>query len=125
LITDWFRRRRSDRPRICVSTGAKNKNKNIEEQTMSNIPGFDDKVLIRFTDEDIRVIKRYAEIDAEMLDVLEKGQKIKGGKLVTCRRECLIDINCILFAVSEEIKDKAEFRAILKTFRKIEPYEFG
>jgi hypothetical protein len=90
---------------------------------MSNIPGFDDPVLIRLTHEDIRVIKKHDVADDEFLEALKKATPAEGGFLVGCRRECLIDLNCVIFAVSEDMKDKKEVEALLEVFYKIEPYE--
>lgn len=90
---------------------------------MSNIPSFDDPVLIRLTHEDIRVIKKHDVADDEFLEALKKATPAEGGFLVGCRRECLIDLNCVIFAVSEDMKDKKEVEALLEVFYKIEPYE--
>ena len=91
---------------------------------MSTVPGFDDQILIRLTHEDIRVIKSHGQPDAEFLAALENAKPAEDGLLVGCRRECLVDINCVLFAAGEEISDDAEIEAIRGTFEKIEAYEF-
>lgn len=90
---------------------------------MSNIPGFDDPVLIRLTHEDIRIIKEHGAPDDEFLEALKKASPAEGGWLVGCRRECLIDLNCVLFAVSEDMTDPKELEALLDVYYKIEPYE--
>ena len=37
----------------------------------------------------------------------------------------MVDINGVLFGVSQELTDEAELQAIRRTFEKIEAYEFG
>lgn len=91
---------------------------------MSKVPGLDDQVLIRLTQKDLRTIKTHGEPDAEFLAALERAKPAGDDLVVVCRRECLIDINCVLFGVSQELSDEAELQAIQRTFEKIEPYEF-
>lgn len=90
---------------------------------MSDVPGFNDPVLIRLTNADIRIIKTHGCPDHEFLDALAKAQPTEDGVLLGCRRECLVDVNCVLAAVSEELSDEDELTALVKTYEKIEPYE--
>lgn len=90
----------------------------------SSVPGFNDLILVRLTHEDIRVIKTHGAPDEEFLAALEKGCDTADGFLVGCRRECIIDVNCVLAAVSEELDDVKEVNRLLKTFKKLEAYEF-
>jgi hypothetical protein len=92
---------------------------------MTGIPGFDDPVLIRLTHEDIRIIKTHACPDEEFLAALTGAKETEDGFLVGCRRECLIDVNCVLLAASEELTDEKEIRKLLRTCDKIASYEFG
>ena len=88
------------------------------------MPGFNDLILVRLTHEDIRIIKTYGVPDEEFLTALERGCDTEDGLLIGCRRECIIDVNCCLAAVSEELDDKKEVHRLLKTFKKLEAYEF-
>lgn len=90
-----------------------------------DIPAFHDPMLIRLTHEDIRVIKTYGCPDDEFLAALAKANTTDDGFIVACRRECLIDVNCVLAAVSDELTDEVELKKLLKTRDKIEHYEFG
>ena len=92
---------------------------------MSIIPGFDDLVLIRLTDEDLRIIETHGCPDDEYLGAVAKAKRTDDGVLLGCRRECLIDVNCVLFAVSEELADEEELSKLVQTYEKLEPYEFG
>jgi hypothetical protein len=91
----------------------------------SNVPGFNDPVLVPLTHEDVRIITTYACPDEEFLAALKNARQTETGLLVGCRRECIIDVNSVLVAVSEESHKDDELKAIIQTCDKLEPYEFG
>ena len=92
---------------------------------ISDVPGFNDPVLVSLTHADIRIITTYACPDKEFLAALENARQTETGLLVGCRRECVVDVNSVLVAVCEEPHKDTELKAIIQTCEKLEPYEFG